>query len=149
MVGAEEEDDEGDGTITYPVEFVIFDTPLSLQASGSSKDDWKDKVKSAAKAVLPKFFMLEDKPLAAQIIYFAPDVMEGDIDNIVKPILDALGGVAYKDDGSLEAVAVQKIEPGVIVEFVSPTPTLLEAIDGDPPAVYIRVWDDLSWRVLP
>ncbi len=72
--------------------------------------------------------------------------MEGDIDNIVKPILDAMIGVAYPNDRVVERVLVQKFEPDVDWSFDRPSEILLQALDTDAPVVYIRLDDDLAWR---
>ncbi len=72
--------------------------------------------------------------------------MEGDVDNIVKPILDALIGVAYRDDKGVERVVVQRIEPEDEWEFRDPSDQLASALETEPPIVYVRVDDDLSWR---
>ncbi|RZI38020.1 RusA family crossover junction endodeoxyribonuclease, partial [Herbaspirillum sp. HC18] len=66
--------------------------------------------------------------------------------NIVKPILDSLKGVAYLDDQVIERVTVQKFEPDGGWEFLNPSDRLTAALDMEPPVVYIRIGDDLSWR---
>jgi hypothetical protein len=75
--------------------------------------------------------------------------MEGDVDNIVKLIVDGMNGIVYPNDRLIERVVVQKVEPGVVVVFHSVTPTLARALETDPPAIYIRIDDDLSWRQVP
>ena len=72
--------------------------------------------------------------------------MEGDIDNIVKPILDALIGVAYLNDRVVERVLAQKFEPEIDWFFERPTEPLLAALDIEAPVVYIRLDDDGAWR---
>lgn len=68
--------------------------------------------------------------------------MAGDIDNIVKPILDALGSHIYRDDRQVHRVLVQKFEPGNIFPFGAPSPTLEEALLREKPILYIRLSDD-------
>lgn len=72
--------------------------------------------------------------------------MEGDVDNIVKPIMDALIGTVYPDDGVVERVLVQKFEPDIDWSIEEPSGMLAAALDTDAPVVYIRVDDDLAWR---
>ncbi|WP_165361463.1 RusA family crossover junction endodeoxyribonuclease [Lichenibacterium ramalinae] len=93
-----------------------------------------------------EFTWLDDRPLAAKILYFAPAPMDGDVDNIVKLILDGMLQIVYRNDRVVERVLVQKIEPGMIVEFASITDKLEEAVETEHPVVYIRIDDDLSWR---
>jgi crossover junction endodeoxyribonuclease RusA len=68
--------------------------------------------------------------------------MEGDIDNIVKPVLDALGGHIYLDDWQVERVVVQKFEPGKLFPFAAPSPTLDDAVNGWKPVLYVRLSND-------
>lgn len=134
----------------FPIEFMIQETPRSLQSKNAkAKEEWKLVVRQAAKDCIDaqrEFTWLDDRPLAAKILYFAPAPMEGDIDNIVKLILDGMLEVVYLNDRVIERIIVQKIEPGIFVEFASITEKLEEAAGTQPPVVYIRVDDDLSWR---
>lgn len=140
----------------FPLEFHLAATPRSLQAKNSSKEKWKATVADAARQRAEEtsefVWLEEDASLAVTIFYFPIAPMEGDVDNIVKPILDAMIGQAYLDDRSIERVVSQKFEPGKGWSFGTPTSQLAAALDavsesGEPqPVVYIRVDDDLSWR---
>lgn len=68
--------------------------------------------------------------------------MVGDIDNIVKPILDALCTRVYVDDHQVATVLVRKIEPGQAVATTNPSPTLVSALTGIKPLVHINISDD-------
>lgn len=92
--------------------------------------------------------MLDERRLAVTIFYFAPDRMQGDIDKIVKPILDGMLNVAYLDDRVVERVVVQKFEPDVQWTFNDASQKLAEALRTALPVVYVRVDDDLGWRTL-
>lgn len=75
--------------------------------------------------------------------------MEGDVDNIVKLILDGMLLVIYPNDRVVERVVVQKFEPGIEAVFQSLTPTLEQAIGMEPPVIHVRIDDDLSWKQAP
>lgn len=139
----------------FPLEFHLTAIPLSLQASGASKERWRGTVAQAARQRAEEtveFIWLDDVPVAVTIFYFPIAPMAGDVDNIVKPILDALNGQAYTDDRLVERVVSQKFEPDVAWSFGSPSVQLTAALDAisatdEPqPVVYIRIDDDLSWR---
>jgi crossover junction endodeoxyribonuclease RusA len=68
--------------------------------------------------------------------------MQGDLDNIVKPILDAMRKHIYADDKQVERILVQKFEPGKIFRFRAPSQTLATAIQGQKPILYVRVSDN-------
>ncbi|MFC0409691.1 RusA family crossover junction endodeoxyribonuclease [Roseomonas elaeocarpi] len=145
-----EVDDEQDYCISFPLELVIAQTPVSAQASGTkAKDEWKKTVGERAKAEIDRlrdWYDIDDRPLMATIYYFPPGKMQGDIDNIIKPILDGMIGVVYLDDAVIEKVVAQKFEVGIDWKFSSPSSALQDAIDRDKPVVYIMVEDDLDWR---
>ncbi len=107
--------------IVFPIEFVVDGAPVSLQAkSPRSRNVWKDQVKAASKAVLPDGHWASRDRIAVTLFYFPAGPVQGDVDNIVKLILDALGRHIYADDAQVERVVVQKFEPenGSSVESV-------------------------------
>jgi crossover junction endodeoxyribonuclease RusA len=144
---------EPDISLPFPIEFLIRETPRSHQSKNvAAKEKWKQTVASAARArvnTLRDLFYLDGRVLAATIFYFPLAPMDGDVDNIVKLIIDGMVNVIYPDDRLLERVVAQKFEPGVKFVMHSLTSILVEAIRTEPPVIYIRVDDDLSWRELP
>jgi hypothetical protein len=138
-----------DPSTPYPLEVVVDGVPLSLQASPASRGAWSAKVRAAALARRQETYelgLLDNRALSVTIFYFCAAPMEGDVDNIIKPILDGLIVAAYLDDGVVERVVAQKFEPDVDWQFAEPTTQLAVALDRGPPVVYIRVDDDLKWR---
>jgi crossover junction endodeoxyribonuclease RusA len=134
----------------YPLEFFVAGTPVSLQGAARSKLRWKVTVSEAARQRARdtnELGFLDGRPVGLIIYYFPAAPMIGDIDNIVKPIMDALIHVAYMNDKDVERVVVQKFEPQVAWEFAGPGHQLAAALDAVPPVVYIRVDDDLSSRM--
>lgn len=152
QTGHRMDDLDHDVTVPFPLEFLIRATPRSLQSSGKAKEAWKSMVGVAAReqiAAIRDFTFLDRRPLSVTIFYFPPAPMQGDIDNIVKPILDGLWGIVYPDDQVVEKVVVQKFEPGLYVEFESLTDALQRAIAADRPVVYVMVDDRTGWRRVP
>ena len=68
--------------------------------------------------------------------------MQGDVDNIVKWILDALCRHVYIDDRQVERIVVQKFEPERVFKFSTPSQILVRAMEATGPVVYIRVSND-------
>jgi hypothetical protein len=129
--------------IEFPLEFVVAGTAVSLQAKRrESLDEWKERIKAASRTVLPEGHFATDDPLAITLYYFPASEMQGDIDNIIKPILDALGRHIYLDDRQVQRVVIQKFEPGNVFSFTQPSPTLGSALEQPKPALYIRLSDD-------
>ncbi len=142
-----------DVSLPFPLEFIIPEVPRSGQsANARAREAWKGRVACRAAAhvrTLREFYFLDPRPLAVTILYFPFGAMRGDVDNIVKPILDGLIGILYPDDRVIERVTVQKFEPGVIPILRRVSPTLARAIGTAPPVLYIRLDDNLDWRQLP
>ena len=69
--------------------------------------------------------------------------MQGDVDNRVKPILDAMVRCVYSDDEIIERVVVQKFEPGRIFAFQDPSAVLVSALQAQDPVIYIRITGDV------
>jgi crossover junction endodeoxyribonuclease RusA len=126
--------------IAFPLEFLVSGTPVSFQAKrAESKAAWKDRVRQASYACLPEGHFATGVPIAITLFYFPAAEMEGDIDNIVKPILDALCQHIYFDDQQVERVWAQKFERDRIFQFSAPSATLSTAIEGDKPLLYVRL----------
>jgi len=115
--------------IQFPLEFIVRGTPVSLQAArAKSKEDWKQRVKDASYDALPEGHFSTEAAISVTLFYFPATEMQGDVDNIVKPILDALSKHIYNDDRQVERVWVQKFEPGRIFQFARPSEVLSQAL---------------------
>lgn len=126
----------------FPVEFIVAGTPVSLQGSARGRNAWKALVAAASQGPCPPGTALTHVPLRVTIYYLCAAPMEGDVDNIVKPILDAMCGTVYVDDQCIASVTVRKIEPGQPVQVTNPSATLATALTNSKPLVYIKISDD-------
>lgn len=129
-------------TPDLPLEIVVRGIPVSLQGSPRSKAAWRDTIKSAADEVIPGGSWALTDRLAVTIYYFPEGQMLGDVDNIVKPILDAMIPYVYVDDSLIDRVVVQRFEVEHVFSFTDPTPALSAALLEEGPALYIRITDD-------
>lgn len=129
-------------SVSFPVEFLVAGTPVSLQGSSAGKNAWKALVRAASMGPCPAGTTLAQCPLRASIYYFCAAPMEGDVDNIVKPILDAMCGTVYEDDQCIANVTVRKIEPGQPIQVRNPSAALALALTSPKPIVFIRVSND-------
>jgi crossover junction endodeoxyribonuclease RusA len=129
--------------ISFPIEFLVRGTPVSLSSqNANAREQWKDRIKNGSSLALPSPHLASSERLAVTIYYFPAEPMQGDIDNIVKLILDGMCRHVFIDDRQVERVVVQKFEPGNIFSFNKPTPMMIEAINGPKPVLYIRVSTD-------
>jgi crossover junction endodeoxyribonuclease RusA len=129
----------------FPIEFLVRGTPVSAQSRNSaSKEGWKARVLAAAESIIPQPHFASQKRLAATLYYFPEGPRQGDVDNIVKLTLDALWPHVHLDDSQIERVVVQKFEPGNVFRFANPSATLLDAITGTKPVLYVAFRTDRS-----
>ena len=127
----------------FPIEFLVRGTPVSFQAKNpAARVGWKNRVRAASVAVIPQPHFASQDRMAITLFYLPEDRVQGDIDNIVKLILDALSAHIYVDDAQVERVVVQKFEPGNVFNFSNPTTAVVDAITGPKPVVYVRVSND-------
>ena len=73
------------------------------------------------------------------MFYFPQAPMAGDLDNIVKLILDALQPHIYVDDSLIDRLVVQRFDPSGTYTFASPSDTLVAAMATQDPVLYIRL----------
>lgn len=129
--------------IAFPLEFVVSGTPLSFQSVRSAaKSQWKDRVREASRPHLPSPHFASAARVAVTLFYFPAGPMQGDVDNIVKLVLDALCQHIYIDDRQVERVLVQKFEPDRPFSFRSPSPVLVSALQALRPQLYVKISDD-------
>lgn len=104
--------------IDFPLEFVVEGTAVSSQAKRrQSIEEWMARIVEASRPHLPEGHFVSADPFAVTLYYFPDTPMLGDIDNIVKPILDALKKHIYLDDRQVLRVVVQKFETRNRISF--------------------------------
>jgi crossover junction endodeoxyribonuclease RusA len=129
--------------IVFPIEFVVDGTPVSSQVKRKdTRDEWKERVKAASRTTLPDGHWASRDRIAVTLFYFPAEPMQGDVDNIVKFVLDALCKYIYIDDSQVERVLVQKFEPGNVFSFSSPSIGLETALSRTKPVLYVRLFND-------
>ncbi|MDJ0846100.1 RusA family crossover junction endodeoxyribonuclease [Crocosphaera sp.] len=120
-------------------EFLITQRPRSLQGKRSSLRTWKNTVKTEAQKIWTGTLLSEDLELHLTLVYLY-DRDPVDIDNIIKPIQDALVGLIYQDDQQIKDVQAHRRpllqEPFDILNF----PDLLrQRIYTASECVYVRI----------
>lgn len=128
-----------------PFEFVVFDTPRSQGSSNAQRGGaWQTQVANAAAArwgTQPPVV----NTLAVSITFLydplQPAGQRPDIDNIAKPILDALEGLVYHDDAIISDVLCRKRSLDADPEIRNVSALLLNALDGTDDSVHVIVDD--------
>ncbi|MEH2154409.1 RusA family crossover junction endodeoxyribonuclease [Nostoc sp.] len=132
-------------------EFIVNGRPVSLQArkrgKGNRLQDWKKTVRQEAE----KYWSSEQKTATGlvmlQITYFY-DSVQLDIDNIVKPIQDAIKGLAYVDDDQVSDLLVRKRNLSGNFRIENMTSTLAEGFASGNEFLHIVVIDAPNQEVI-
>lgn len=91
-----------------PFEFIVDGSPVSQQTRRRSRlPQWRATVRAAAAQRWPT----EDLPIERDLTVAITHFYEGapaDVDNLVKPIVDAIKGLAYVDDGQVTDLLIRR-----------------------------------------
>ena len=91
-----------------PFHFAIGGPPVSAQTKSRRRlQAWKQSVQLAAQAKIPAGENPMICDVAVRITYFY-ETAAPDVDNIIKPIQDALVGVVYQDDSQVTDTSSRK-----------------------------------------
>ena len=130
-----------------PWDFVVFDIPKSVQAGRASLRRWRDEVRSAAAEAWPGCSPLD---IEVQIhVTFYHDGAPLDVDNMLKPIQDALCGVAYQDDQQLTDTHGHLRDLNGRYRVRGMTPAQAHGFTSGGPFVHIRIELPSSAEELP
>lgn len=95
---------------------------------------------AAARNRMPADWQLLAEPVTAVIVYFHRDVASGvDIDNMSKPILDALKKVVIVDDAFVVQLIARRTHLRSGLVFRDVTPELAEGLSGSGDFVLVRI----------
>jgi hypothetical protein len=125
--------------------FMAYERPVSLQAKGPSKRRFMSLVARIAREKISDPIATND--IEVQICWATQSGpgIRSDLDNIIKPIIDALKGIAYHDDKQIRSVVATLFEhwnkaPMALAGYVEDIGPLLHSDRED--AVLIAVYSD-------
>ncbi len=95
--------------IRLPFEFIVQGPPRSAQThSREALRKWKNNVVDAAAQSIPAGAVVVTERIRLCVAYYHDGLAAGlDLDNMVKPIQDALNGVVYEDDSQIVDTALR------------------------------------------
>ncbi len=131
-----------------PFEFTIKGPPISHQAKSTSKRRWKAAVAAAATTKVNPGDVPTADDVAIRITYY----YEGDtpdVDNIIKPIQDALIGIVYDDDSQVVQAVSSKARIDGSFTIRGASAELLLAFSNRDAFVHIQVITPPDMSVLP
>lgn len=128
-------------------EFLIPKRPVSLQTKNRNNlQAWKRYVRGEAAQVWPAASLPVTGPDLHLTIVYLCDSSPADIDNIIKPIQDALVGLVFDDDSQVSDVDSHRRFLSEPIDL-SGLPSLLQAgaAKGEE-CVYVRICDAQELR---
>lgn len=120
-------------------EFVVAGPPVSQQTRRRERiHEWKAFVRAAAQRTWVSGRPPLDESLLVEIYYFY-EASAADVDNIAKPMHDALKGLVFADDGQITDSVVRRRDLRGTYTVRALTPVLAGALDGGREFLYVAV----------
>ena len=127
-----------------PFEFTVKGPPVSHQTANRSRlQAWKRRVREAASAV----WRHPDPPSSRAVTFSMTYFHEGsspDVDNLIKPVQDALEGLVYLDDGQVVDTRSRRKSLDGSYRIRGASPVLLLAFAEGHEFLHIRVEENRS-----
>lgn len=132
-----------------PLEFVIPHRPISQQVRRRERlRDWKSVVAEHARRAISSECELTSEPVALRVLYLF-DQAALDVDNLLKPIQDALIGVVLDDDANVTDVEIRRRWIGTAFTLHEASPVLVAGLALRRECVHVSITDAPPQDVLP
>ena len=119
---------------------------MSQQARRKRRvEDWKQRVQHVAESS-----WATEPPFAGEVMVTITYFFEGaslDVDNVPKPILDALKGLVYSDDSQVSDLLCRKRDLNGDLRIQNPSTVLLETLRDSEQFLHITVANALTQEV--
>jgi crossover junction endodeoxyribonuclease RusA len=120
-------------------EFVVDGPPVSQQTRRRDRyHDWKRRVREAAERYWPSGQPPFDGDLRLTIYYFFEGAAT-DVDNVPKPIHDALVGLVFQDDVQITESVIRRRNLAGEFAVTSMTTVLADGLDSGREFIYVAV----------
>jgi crossover junction endodeoxyribonuclease RusA len=136
------------GPAQLPVEFIVDGVPVSAQSANKTRRaQWTGDVAARASAAWSGAPVSMD--VAVVITYYGRGGWAMDLDNMSKPILDAMSGIVWVDDKQLVTLSANRRELGgaYVIEGISPVLALAFVLAR--PFLHVLVTDPPDMTMLP
>lgn len=127
--------------MVIPFEFTIEGPPVSQQAHPRQRlMEWKQRVRERARGAV----QAGDRPHEGQVLlmityYYDRDLPVGDLDNIGKPIQDALEGIVYANARQVEEVSCARRDMNSPLRIKGISPVLAAGFTGGREFLHVKV----------
>lgn len=122
-----------------PFEFIVTGSPVSLQTNNRAKlQEWKAKVAQIAAEAMPIEMSATSEPVQVIITHYCITQIS-DLDNIIKPIVDAMKILVYVDDRQVTDLTVKRRKLTELVNFTATSPLIAEALAAAQEFIYVKI----------
>jgi Holliday junction resolvase RusA-like endonuclease len=122
-----------------PFEIVFHGPPVSQQTRRRARRRaWINQLREAVSDRWPADEPPALGPISVTITHVYAEVAV-DLDNLAKPVLDALKGLVYLDDGQVTDIAMRKRDMARDLRILAPSPVVLDAFGRGGEFLHIRV----------
>jgi len=121
--------------------FAVIGLPVSVQGGSKSKQQYQTTVAKAASTSMVSPIK-GDERIKIEIDWFSGGFQnKPDVDNIIKPIQDALKGIVFTDDKQVESVVARKHDTLSVIYFMREPLCLIEPLmNGCKEYVFVRIY---------
>lgn len=131
-----------------PFEFILDGPPVSQQTRRRARlHEWKRKVREEAEKYWPSGELPHANQLMMTITYFY-DKVSMDVDNIPKPISDALNGLVYFDDEQLTDCLIRKRDTNADLRVENSSTILAEGFSRGSEFLYVVIEESPDQEVI-
>jgi Holliday junction resolvase RusA-like endonuclease len=134
------------------LEFVVIGPPISNQQSTPKGKSnlilWHGTIAGAARSLWPSQ-LLKGHLKAIVINFYAGNKPSIDVDNMSKPILDAMQNIIYADDRQIVQAEITHLRIGAAFSIAGVSKVLVTALQAGSQFVYVRIEDPVDPFPLP
>lgn len=122
-----------------PFEFIVTGKPVSLQTNNRAKlQEWKTKVGEVAAAAMPVETPATSDSVQIIITHYCITQIS-DLDNIIKPIVDAMKILVYVDDRQVTDLTVKRRKFKEFADRTGISPSIAEALAAGQEFIYVKI----------
>lgn len=133
--------------IAFTVAGIPKSTGCTSKKSRQNLRLWREKVGAAAVEAMELGRPPAADPVSLCITHYYWEQTTLDVDNIAKPIADALAGIVYIDDRQIEQMTLRKTNQARDLRMVNPPAELAEVLYKEPYFVHVRCYGPPDHRV--
>ena len=125
--------------VMNPFEFLIRSRPVSQQTRRRDRlREWKEFVKSEAQRYRTSSDLNVGSPVCITLVYLYNEAAL-DVDNILKPIQDALIGLVFSDDFLVTDAICRRRQLGGVFDLSRASSVLIEGFEYGNEFVYVHI----------